>query len=243
LDDAAAGAVIQSVVWIDARDLTLSAKNGGGSEITFELVADTFDESLRRIDHFSQGYNMDVPAPFHTTVLGDGLTQRLRLPVKNPGVYQVRVAVHDRPSDRIGSQTGFVVVPDLASGKLALSGIVMGKSGETGAAAEASPRRFHPGQTVTVSCQILNAGRDGRGGGGVEVTTSLIRAGSVLASSQTAVVDGSGQPDLKRMVRASEFQLGEDLAPGIYSLRIEARDRNAAAGSNTASQSVEFEVN
>ena len=245
LDDATVGTVIQSVVWIDARDLTLSAKSGGGSEIAFELVADTFDESSRRIDHFSQGYNMDVPVPFRTTVLGDGLTQRLRLlPVKKPGVYQVRVAVHDLPSDRIGSHTGFVVVPDLASGKLALSGIVMGKSGETGAAAEASPRRFHPGQTVTVSCQILNAGRDGTGGVGVEVTTSLIRAGSVLATSQTAVADGSGQTDLRRIVmRASEFQLGEDLEPGIYSLRIEARDRNAVRGSDTAFQTVEFEVN
>jgi VWFA-related protein len=243
LDDAAVGTVIQSVVWIDARDLTLSAKSGGGSEITFELVADTFDESSRLVDHFSQGYNTDVPVPFHTTVLGDGLTQRLRLPVKKPGVYQVRVAVHDRPSDRIGSQTGFVVVPDLASGKLTLSGIVMGKSGETGAAAEASPRRFHPGQTVTVSYQILNAGHDGTGAVGVEVTTSLIRTGSVLATSQAAVVDGTGQADLKRMVRGTEFQLGEDLEPGIYSLRIEARDRNAVRGSDTASQSVEFEVN
>jgi VWFA-related protein len=238
LDDAAAGTVIQSVVWTDARDLTFTARSGGGNEITFELVADTFDESSRLVDHFSKGYNVDVPTPFHTTVLGDGLTQRLRLPVKKPGVYQVKVAVHDQASDRIGSYTGFVVVPDLASGKLALSGIVMGKAGETGAAAEASPRRFHPGETVTVSCQILNASRDG-----VEVTTSLIRAGSVLATSRPAVVDGTGQADLKRMVRATEFQLGEDLEPGIYSLRIDARDRNAVPGSDTAFQAVEFEVN
>ena len=217
---------------------TTETKSGDGHEITFELVADTFDESSRLVDHFSKGYNVDVPVPFHTTVLGDGLTQRLRLAVKKPGVYQVRVAVHDQRSDRIGSYTGFVVVPDLKNGKLALSGIVMGKAGETGVGADASPRRFHPGQTVTVSCQILNAGRDG-----VEVTTSLIRAGSVLATSRPALVDGTGQPDLKRMVRATEFQLGEDLEPGIYSLRIDARDRNAVGGGDTASQSVEFEVN
>ena len=103
LDDAAVGTVIQSVVWVDARDLTFSAKSGGGSEIAFELVADTFDESSRVLDHFSMGYNVDVPVPFHSTVLGDGLTQRLRLAVKKPGVYHVRVAVHDRTSDRIGS--------------------------------------------------------------------------------------------------------------------------------------------
>lgn len=243
-DDAADGTVIQSVVWIDARDLSFSPKSDGGRSVVFELVADTFDESSRLLDHFSQGYEVDVPVPFRTTVLGDGLTQRLRLlPVKNPGVYQVRVAVHDRLSDRIGSHTGFVVVPDLAQSKLALSGIVIGKSGDTGVEADASPRRFHPGQTVTVSCQILNAGRDGTGAVGVEVTTSLIRAGSVLAASQPAVVDGTGQPDLTRMLRAREFQLGEDLEPGTYSLRIDARDRNAPRGSNTASQSVEFEIN
>ena len=241
--DDAAGTVIQSVVWIDARDLSLSAKSDGGSEVKFELVADTLDESSRLVDHFSQGYKVDVPVPFRTTVLGDGLTQRLRLPVKHPGAYQVRVAVHDLPSDRIGSHTGFVVVPDLARGKVALSGIVMGKAGEKGTAADASPRRFHPGQTVAVSCQILNVGRDGTGAVGVEVTTSLIRAGSVLATSQPAVVDGTGQPDLKRILRAREFQLGKDLEPGIYSLRIDAKDRNAPRGSDTASQSIEFEVN
>jgi VWFA-related protein len=241
--DTADGAVIQSAVWIDARDLTLSAKSGGGSEVTFELAADTLDESSRLINHFSEGYKVDVPVQFRTTVLGDGLTQRLRLPVKNPGVYQVRVAVHDRSSDRIGSDTGFVVVPDLARGHLALSGIVIGKSGETGAAADASPRRFHPGQTVTVTYQILNASRDGTGSVGVEVTTSLIRAGSVLVTSQPAIVDGTRQPDLKRILRAREFQLGEDLEPGTYSLRIDARDRNVPNGSGAASQSVEFEVN
>jgi len=234
-DDTADGATIQSAVWIDARDLTLSPKGEGGSEATFELVADTLDESSRLVDHFSQRYNVDVPNPYRTTVLGDGLTQRLRLPVKTPGVYQVRIAVHDRPSDRIGSDSGFVVVPDLAGGKLALSGIVIGKSGDTGVAADASPRRFHPGQTITVTCQIVNASS-----AGVDVTTSLIHEGSVLATTQPALVDGAGQADLKRILRARQFQLGEDLEPGTYSLRIDAKDRNA---NSTASQAVEFEVN
>jgi VWFA-related protein len=237
------GPVLQSEVWIDARDLAFSTESNGSSQVKFDLMAVTLDESARPVDSFSQSYTVDIPVAFRQTILGDGLTQRLRLPVKKPGGYQVRIAVRDHQSDRIGSATAFVDVPDLTRGELALSGILIGKTGEPGAAAAASPRRFHPGQTVTVGYQILNARRDASGNVSVDVTTALLHAGNILATGNPAAVDGKDQPDPARLLRVREFQFSEDLEPGVYSLKVTAVDRNAPKGSDPISQSIEFEIN
>lgn len=42
--------------------------------------------------------------------------------VKKPGAYQLRVALRDVASGRIGSAWQFVEVPDMSQGRLALSG-------------------------------------------------------------------------------------------------------------------------
>jgi VWFA-related protein len=237
------GSVLQSEVWIDARDLAFSVESGGSTQVKFDLMAVTLDDSGRSVDSFSQSYTVDIPVAFRQTILGDGLTQRLRLPVKKPGGYQVRVAVRDQRSDRIGSAAAFVDVPDLTRGDLALSGILIGKTGERGAAAAASPRRFHPGQTVTVGYQILNARRDATGNARVDVTTALMRAGNILATGNPSAVDGKDQPDPARLLRVREFQFGEDLEPGVYSLKVTAVDRNGPQGSDPISQSIDFEIN
>jgi hypothetical protein len=234
--------MLHSAVWIDARDLSFSTESDGSSKVTFDLNAVTLDESLRPLDNFRQNITVNVPAAFRQTVLGDGLRARLNMGVKNPGAYEVRVAVRDQRSERIGSDAAFVDVPDLARGELALSGILIGATGEPGVAGEAIPRRFHPGQTVIVGYQILNARRDGRGNVRVGETTVLLHAGSVVATGDPTVADGKDQPDSARMLREREFSFGEDLEPGSYNLKITAIDENAPHGSDSVSQSIEVEI-
>jgi VWFA-related protein len=237
------GPILQSEIWIDARDLYFSAGSDGGNRIVIELTAVTLDDSSRLLDTFKRTFTVDIPPAFRQTILGEGLTQRLALPIKKPGAYQVKVAVRDLGSDRIGSESAFTSIPDLASGGLALSGIQIGKTGEPGAAAVASPQRFHPGQTVTVGYQILNARPGADGKLSVELTTALIRGSNVLATGSPVIVDETGQRDPRRLLRVRMFQFGEDLEPGIYSLKITAVDRNATGANGTASQSVDFEIN
>ena len=66
--------------------------------------------------------------------LRDGLRLRLDMPAKKPGSYQVRIAVRDRTSSKIGSAGQFVAVPDLNRKEVALSGIVLRAASEQAAA-------------------------------------------------------------------------------------------------------------
>jgi hypothetical protein len=56
------------------------------------------------------------------------------MPVKKPGIYQLRVAVSDLASTRLGAAGQVVEVPDLSSDTLALSGLILSSSDDLGAA-------------------------------------------------------------------------------------------------------------
>jgi hypothetical protein len=58
-------------------------------------------------------------------ILEHGLIYTMTMPVKKPGAYQLRVAVRDAASEKLGSASQFIEVPDLKKKRLALSGIVM----------------------------------------------------------------------------------------------------------------------
>ena len=54
-----------------------------------------------------------------------GLLYSVSLPVKRPGVFQMRAAVRDATSGGLGSANQFIEVPDLSKGWLALSSIAL----------------------------------------------------------------------------------------------------------------------
>jgi hypothetical protein len=101
------------------------------------------------------------------------------VPIEKPGAYQFRMSLRDTATDRIGSASQFIEVPDLKQNRLALSGVVLsGKTiAEGGANAnpiaqkgkvalesnpEASPagRRFKQKMRLEYGLLVYNAGLD-----------------------------------------------------------------------------------
>ena len=119
---------------------------------------------------------------------------------------------------------------------MALSGIVL--SGSPGGA---SLVRYHPGQRVFYACQVLNPRRAADGSIRVGVQATLFRDQRLLGSSRFILLDGKDQPDLKRLLVADDFRLGQQLPSGDYTLQVVAVDQNAAP-KVTASQSIDFEA-
>jgi hypothetical protein len=68
------------------------------------------------------------------------------------------------------------------------------------------------------------------------VTILLRHGGHVLAATNPTPVDGT------RSLQLREFQFGDDLEPGTYTLEVRVVDQNSPAGHNSAEQSVEFEI-
>jgi hypothetical protein len=175
--------------------------------------------------------------------LASGLVQQLQLPLKRAGAYQLRSAIRDRQSDRIGSASEFIEVPELKRDALALSGIVLQRADARGLPTQAaSVSTFHRGETIAYAYQILNAHPEASNLVGVQVRAALRHEEAELGTSESVTVDAKGQTDPKRIVVSNSFRLGKQLAPGAYTFRVTAVENRGSAKWSTATQSVDFEV-
>ena len=181
----------------------------------------------------------------------------LNVPVQQAGAYQLRFAVRDAATERIGSASEFVEVPEVDKGKrLAVSGLVAaGYEPPPPAAAqgteayepnpELSPavRRFRRGTRMDFGYIIYNARTDSSTGK-PKLTTQvrLFRDGKQVFASDPEAFDPAAQVDLKRLTASGRLRLGGDLTPGEYLLQVIVTDALAPEREQTVTQWTDFEI-
>ena len=125
-NDIKAGSFMRSILHIDARDLTFTDEPDKSHKTTFDLLAITFGDNGVPIDQpTGHTYPLKIPDEHYQRVLREGLVLTVSVPTKKPGAYQLRVSVRDSTSERVGSASQFVEVPDLKKNRVAISGIVL----------------------------------------------------------------------------------------------------------------------
>jgi len=171
----------------------------------------------------------------------DGGVYRLDVPVPRRGAYQIRVAVRDDASAKVGSASQFIEIPDLKHERFALASIVL-QDGAVRAAksdfAEVAParRQFRQGEELEYLCAVE---KGGMASALTDLATEIeiLRDGKAVYSAEAKIVD---VPERGRAVFGA-LRLTDKLAPGEYYLHVIARDprggKNAAAD-----QWTDFEV-
>jgi VWFA-related protein len=162
-----------------------------------------------------------------------------------PGIYQVRVAVRDEKSGRVGSAMQFVVIPDLATRQLSTSSVLLGgKVLEDAKNKDASPQiqlsvdhRFSRLARLGYWMFIYNAKRDATGAPNLTAQTQVLRDGQVLLASPQRKLNQGG-PDPDRIPFGEELAL-QTLTPGRYDLLVTVTDSIAGT---SVTQMVDFEV-
>jgi hypothetical protein len=159
--------------------------------------------------------------------------QQLRL---KPGLYQVRVALRDRATGRIGSSMQWIEIPDLSKGSFALSSIFLGERNVEPVPVEreaSKPRavivdvdhRFARASVLRFQTYVYNAARaSGADGPDVHLQAQVFRGATPLITTQPTKVPLAA--DLARLPFWSELSL-EQLPPGRYVLQVTATDRTA----------------
>lgn len=155
-----------------------------------------------------------------------------------PGRYQVRVAGRAVNADRLGSVHADLEVPDFARDRLAMSDLLLasaaaaalptaGEAGRLRGLLPAPPttwRGFHPRDTLHVLAEIYDREKQPHT---LDVVTSLVKPdGSVAwraADERSTAAAGTGA-DGVTLVHTAQVALA-GLAPGAYTLRVEARSR------------------
>jgi VWFA-related protein len=231
-NDKAAGSVIRSFLYLDAKDLTF-VKTNDKHEANVELYGVIYGVTGAVVDQIQHTAKLSLIDKDYERSLSEGIRIRFDMPAKRPGAFQVRVAARDVASSRIGSTGQFVAVPNLKNKRLAVSGIVLRgvadfAESETTEVAAASPavRRFFPNTDLYFALVIYNAAIDpALRRPNLVLETKLFRDGKRVHSYPESPVDLADQPDLERIFVSRMLRLGANLEPGHYYLQVEITDK------------------
>jgi hypothetical protein len=170
-----------------------------------------------------------------------------------PGLYQVRVAVRDETSGRSGTAHGWIEIPDLSSGQLALSSLMLGSRNAgpeaTNASAIADPspnlvalsidHHFSPNGFLRFLVLVYNASlapADSKPD--VAVQVQIVRDEQPVTTTALKKISVDGITDLTKIPYAAEVSLN-GLPAGRYLLQVTIVDR---ISKKSASQQTHFEI-
>jgi hypothetical protein len=225
---------------IDARDLTFEAAPGGREKATADLMAVAFGDNGTVTSGVEGPLNGSFQPAEIAALREDGVNYQLDLPIKKPGGYHVRVAVRDVTSQKLGSASQFIEIPDLHTDRLALSGIVLNANavGDSGPAV----RRVKAGDRVNYQLEIYHARRDsGTQALNLDSRIQIFRD-ERLVWAQNPLPITQVPPNPKRLVLSGELALTPDIAPGDYVLVVTVTDKLAPPKHATALQWIGFQV-
>jgi hypothetical protein len=178
----------------------------------------------------------------------EGVVYQLDVPAKRPGTYQLRLAVRDAASAKLGSASQLVEVPALATNRLALSGITLSTEsadsprGEevANSIANLAMRRFHSSSNLFYSYVVyVGRARKSTEAPALLAEVRLFRDGALVYGGDAKAIDMSGQSDVERITAAGGLRLNS-LAPGTYVLQVKVKEQSGKGGD--ATQLIGFEV-
>ena len=254
-DDAEKGSVLRSFLHVKATDLTFTKEANGTHKAVFDLVAITFGENGLAFDQVSNQHTIELTDAMFEKVFRYGFTYDTTVPIKKPGAYQLRAALRDEATGRIGSASQFVEVPDLRKDRLTTSGLLIrgipldqylkgiSSTEESDPTANTSVRQFHTGTALVYALTIYNAGTDKTTGKpNLTIQARLFRNGELVFTGNEVSFDIRDQADPKRFGGGGAIQLGTSMTPGEYVLQIVVSDLLAKNKRGVATQWMDFEI-
>jgi VWFA-related protein len=125
LNDASAGSTIRSVMLMDARDLTFTPQPDGRQQAVLDVVAVTLGEDGQIVDQVALTETISAKPEKLERFMREGMLYGMNVPVRKPGAYQLRIAVRDSASGRVGSASHYIEIPDVKKDKMTLSSLVI----------------------------------------------------------------------------------------------------------------------
>jgi hypothetical protein len=218
-NDATAGSLIRSFVYLDARDMTFTSVNGK-REGSIELHGVFFGDNGALVQQLTRGASVSLTDEDYEQAMRHGMNITFDMPVKNPGAYQVRIAARDRNSSHFGSAGQFVAVPNLNNKRLAVSGIVLGTDSKGFALANPGTRRFTKNSDVHFGYIIYNAVNESGTLRNLVIQTKLFRDGKIVYTGPESLISAANQTDLARLFNGGAVHLPSELEPGNYYLQV-----------------------
>ncbi|HRH45676.1 MAG TPA: VWA domain-containing protein, partial [Pyrinomonadaceae bacterium] len=251
---------IRALVHINAKDLSFTPESDGFYKTSFEIITSIFDSNGISANNGISPVNLRFSKENYAKVLKEGVIYNLETPIIVTGGYQFRVALRDPATNKVGSASQFIEVPDLKKKNLTLSQLIVRNysinqwneliSGKTvsfdyekkSILSNTALREFKRGSVISYYYIIYNTKWDTRKSPKLEVQTRLFKDGKLLMGNEPETLNIGNQKDLNRIEASNAVTLGTDLALGDYILQIIVIDKNADRKKQIATQWIDFEI-
>jgi VWFA-related protein len=252
-----AGSSINALLYFDAKELKWSSEPDGSHKALVDIAAAAFDEDGLVLAPIDTTFALQLNPQRYGAALKKGMVYGIRIPVNRPGPYQVRAAVRDATTEGSGSAERYVEVPDVESGRLAVSGILFRDVAALAAAGDAdlprnpmpgvddtggtARRSFRRGALLEYLYEVVNAKAGANQQPELEVQTRLFHDGEPVVAGKATPATGKAS-DPQRLMASGRMKLGPDLTPGEYVLQVTVTDKLAPGKFSIATQSEDFEI-
>jgi VWFA-related protein len=245
---------INALLHFDSDKISFSEDPDGWHKAAVEVTAALFGSDGQQVDFADKTWNLQAKGQTYEYIKKNGISFLMKVPVKDPGVYQMRLVLRDTATGQLGSAAQVVEVPNIRDGKLALSGILMaanksksqeavdqkeGMIEDTDSKKTAAVRVFESGETVAWAYQILNAKTEKAEKPQVQSQIRLFCEGKEVYSGLPVMLE-SPQGGTKRMIAADQLYM-KQLPPGYYVLQIAVTD-TLAKEKKPVVQSIDFDA-
>ena len=242
------GAVLTASTRLSAATLDFGSGDGAARQAVVDVADAVLNEQGQAVSSFKQRLTVSPPvASAEKGKRSDRVTYRRQFPLK-PGLYQVRVAVRDSKTGRVGSATEWIEIPNLAGGPFSMSSLILGEHAdtdqkETDVVASAplmeinGGERFGRARRLRFLTYLYNAARSSAPDD-VVLKVQVFRDDTQVIATPWSHLRTEGIADLSRIPYFAELNL-QGMPSGSYVLQVTALDRT---GHTNAAQSMDFEI-
>lgn len=257
---------INSFIYIDIADLEFTDSGTNGKKAEFDLLAANFNDNGVPTDRQNKTFTLDVKTDVYERMLKEGFIYYFTLPVKEAGAYQMRVAIRDRASNKIGSANQMIGVPKLKNKEIALSGIALDnipyKKWNAGVRSsrgrittsqtdveedlptltDSAKRIFRRGTVLRYGLEVYNAGAKKKKKSELLFRTRVFHDNRVIYEGNDTFVDIRDLSKEEAREIAGAINIGTEIPLGAYVLQIIVTAKEGGKDRQIATQFVQFEV-
>jgi hypothetical protein len=260
------------LLYINGQDLTFTDAAEGWHKAVFDVLAVTFGANGQIVDEVNRTHTLEVRGATYERIRQNGLDYPIILPIKKAGAYQLRTAIRDAASERVGSASQFIDVPDISKNQLTLSGLILSgvdpahaigsltenattngatpstsrlgsAAGDVSAGTEAGPAVRRFRHGMMLDYRFLiYNAKLANGAPQLQIQVRLLREGQPVFTGEPQPFNVSNQADLKRLAAGGSLRLAADMGPGEYILQVIVSDALAKEKYGRATQWIDFEI-
>lgn len=253
------GSYVRSLLHVTAKDLTFTDGLKGEKIAVFDVLAVGFGDNGVPVDEISRKYTITLDKEPYDAFVRRGFVYDFAFPIKKPGGYQLRVALRDTRSDKVGSASQFIEVPNLKKNRLTLSGAALesmtfemwqrrntasavAAPGDTDPLTDTALRQFKKGTVLSLGFMVFNAKTDASKKPNLGSQMRLFKDGVPVFQGEILPVSLNHQTDMKAINFLTSLSLGTSMSPGDYVVEIAITDNLAKGKYKAVSQYIQFEV-